>query len=78
MYKVGDKITVNDKMQSGYSYRLDAPMGKNFDPAFKPHLRPKKCLNWAYLKENIVMIAGMNSPMTGLRMQKSVNERMRL
>ncbi|HOO82894.1 MAG TPA: hypothetical protein PK513_10380, partial [Alphaproteobacteria bacterium] len=44
MYKVGDKITVNDKMQSGYSYRLDAPMGKNFDPAFKPHFTPKEML----------------------------------
>jgi hypothetical protein len=38
-------IVVNDKMQSGYSYVLTAPMGKNFDPDFKPELTPKQMLN---------------------------------
>ena len=35
MYRVGDKVTVHDTMQSGYTYRLDAPMGEEFDPALK-------------------------------------------
>lgn len=37
-------IKVRDKMQSGYSYELVAPMGKNFDPRFKPELTPKQML----------------------------------
>lgn len=37
-------VTVNDIMQSGYSYELVEPMGKNFDPDFKPELTPKEML----------------------------------
>ena len=37
-------ITVNDKMQRGYRYTLDAPPGRKFDPAFKPHFSPQKML----------------------------------
>lgn len=37
-------IKVNDKMQSGCSYYLAEPVGKNFDPRFKPELTPKQML----------------------------------
>lgn len=37
-------VKVRDKMQSGYSYYLAEPMGKNFDPRFKPELTPKQML----------------------------------
>ncbi len=37
-------ITVNDAMQSGYTYELTAPMGKDFDPEFKPELTPREML----------------------------------
>lgn len=37
-------ITVNDKMQQGYTYELVAPIGKEFDPSFKPELTPKQML----------------------------------
>jgi hypothetical protein len=37
-------VTVHDKMQSGYSYELTQPMGKNFDPRFKPQLTPAQML----------------------------------
>lgn len=37
-------IQVNDRMQRGYSYELSAPMGKGFDPDFKPQLTPKQML----------------------------------
>jgi hypothetical protein len=37
-------VTVNDKMQRGYTYELVAPVGKNFDPKFKPDLSPKEML----------------------------------
>lgn len=37
-------VTVNDKMQHGYSYVRSEPAGKNFDPDFKPELTPKQML----------------------------------
>lgn len=39
------KIIVNDLMQSGYSYLLTEPEGRNFDPEFKPDLTPKEMLS---------------------------------
>lgn len=38
------KIFVNDKMQKKYSYTLTEPVGRNFDPRFKPELTPKEML----------------------------------
>lgn len=38
------RVTVNDKMQQGYNYELVEPVGRNFDPAFKPELTPKEML----------------------------------
>lgn len=38
-------ITVNDKFQKKFKYKLTEPVGKNFDPAFKPDLTPKQMLN---------------------------------
>lgn len=37
-------VNVHDKMQKKYRYRLMEPMGKNFDPRFKPELTPKQML----------------------------------
>lgn len=37
-------VTVNDKMQQGYTYIRTEPMGKNFDPEFLPELSPKEML----------------------------------
>jgi hypothetical protein len=38
------RITVNDKMQKGYRYVLSAPVGRGFDPEFKPQLTPAQML----------------------------------
>jgi hypothetical protein len=38
------KVTVNDKMQTGYVYELVEPEGKNFDSRFTPDLTPKQML----------------------------------
>ncbi len=38
------KVVVNDKMQKNYVYYLTEPIGKNFDPKFKPELTPKEML----------------------------------
>ena len=37
-------VTVNDKIQRGYTYTLTAPVGRNFDPQFRPELTPKEML----------------------------------
>lgn len=44
MFEVGDTVCVNDRMQRGYSYRLDAPMGKDFAPGFTPFFTPAQML----------------------------------
>jgi hypothetical protein len=38
------RVDVHDRMQSGYVYTLTEPMGKNFDPDFRPELTPKQML----------------------------------
>lgn len=35
-------VTVNEQYQQGYSYELKEPIGKNFDPQFKPELTPEE------------------------------------
>ena len=40
----GQRIQVNDSMQSGYSYTLSEPSGENFSPDFQPDLTPKEML----------------------------------
>ncbi len=37
-------VTVNDRMQQGYTYWLTEPVGEHFDPEFKPELTPGELL----------------------------------
>ena len=37
-------ITVNDRMQRDYRYKQVEPVGRNFDPEFKPDLTPAEML----------------------------------
>ena len=37
-------VIVNDRMQRGYRYELSEPVGRNFDPEFKPELTPAQML----------------------------------
>ncbi len=37
-------VVVSDTMQRNYRYQLVVPMGKQFDPTFKPQLTPKQML----------------------------------
>lgn len=37
-------VRVHDRMQKGYHYEVREPIGKNFDPRFKPELTPKQML----------------------------------
>ena len=41
----GKLVIVNDKMQWGYRYLRTEPIGRNFDPEFKPELTPKEMLS---------------------------------
>jgi len=38
------RIVVNDLLQSGYTYTLSEPSGKNFHPNFRPGLTPNEML----------------------------------
>lgn len=37
-------VEVDDRMQTGYAYRLTEPAGRNFHPAFRPELAPRRML----------------------------------
>ncbi|HWH37853.1 MAG TPA: hypothetical protein VNT28_08760 [Candidatus Limnocylindrales bacterium] len=38
------QVVVNDLMQQGYTYSRVAPIGRDFDPSFKPQLAPAEML----------------------------------
>ena len=38
------RVVVNDRMQRGVIYFRTEPVGRNFDPAFRPELTPKEML----------------------------------
>lgn len=38
------KVVVSDLMQKNYTYYLTEPIGKNFNPEFKPELTPQQML----------------------------------
>jgi hypothetical protein len=38
------RVVVNDRMQTGYVYFLTQPVGRNFDPRFRPQLTPRQML----------------------------------
>ena len=40
----GREVTVDDKMQQGYCYKLTQPAGEGFDPQFSPDLTPRELL----------------------------------
>jgi len=44
MKKNSRTVVVNDRMQRGYAYVLAAPVGRSFDPEFRPELTPKQML----------------------------------
>ena len=44
LFQPGLRITVNDKMQSGYTYLLTCAVGRDFAPGFAPELTPAQML----------------------------------
>ena len=37
-------VTVNDRMQRNYRYERTAPVGRSFEPEFRPELTPSELL----------------------------------
>ena len=44
MYKIGDKVTVNDRMQRSYEYLISETTGSNFEYEFQPYFSPEVML----------------------------------
>jgi hypothetical protein len=44
MYSIGDMVSVDDRMQSGYRYEISAAPGTSFAPDFQPYYTPKQML----------------------------------
>jgi hypothetical protein len=44
MYKIGDIVVVNDRMQRGYRYEIVARTGRDFADGFAPNFSPKEML----------------------------------
>jgi hypothetical protein len=44
MYSIGDIVSVDDRMQSGYQYEISASPGADFAPDFQPYYTPKQML----------------------------------
>ena len=42
--KIAQKVKVSDKMQTGYSYQLDAQAGEDFASNFRPFFTPQQML----------------------------------
>jgi hypothetical protein len=51
-------VTINDRMQQGYSCELTAAIGRDFHPEFQPDLSPKKMLQLGVFEASISTIAG--------------------
>lgn len=44
MYRIGETVVVNDRMQRNYEYEIAAPTGENFMPGFTPRFSPPEML----------------------------------
>jgi hypothetical protein len=44
MYRIGDTVVVNDRMQRNYRYEIVARSGEGFLPDFKPKFSPREML----------------------------------
>ena len=55
-------VVVNDKMQKGYRYVRAAPIGRNFDPQFRPELTPQQMLRLGVFGGKYMTDAGKEFP----------------
>ena len=64
-------VLVRDKMQKGYRYVLTAPVGRGFDPEFKPQLTPMQMLKLGVFCGKYMTIASASFQRVGLRRPSS-------
>jgi hypothetical protein len=67
MRKLSINVIVNDKMQRGYRYVLTEPIGRNFDPEFRPELTPKQMLALGVFCGKYMTDCRKEFPPSGLR-----------
>jgi len=68
-------VTVNDRMQKNYRYYIAEPMGKNFDPEFKPELTPKQMLKLGVFGGKYMTDCGKEFPPDWFKQAKLSEER---
>ena len=71
----GVRVVVNDRMQRGYVYFRSAPMGRNFDPGFRPELTPKQLLRLGVFGGRYMTDCGDEFPADWFRFAKLCPER---
>jgi len=69
------EMRVFDRMQKGYAYHLTAPVGRKFDPAFRPHLTPKEMLRLGVFGGKYMTDCTKEFPATWFRGAKLCSER---
>ena len=69
------RITVNDRMQQGYTYELTEPAGRNFDEGFDPELTPAELLALGVFGGKYMTDCGAEFPASWWRRAKLSPER---
>jgi len=62
MVEPGITVSVDDRMQSGYAYTLQAPMGADFAPGFTPHFTPREMLELGVFEGKYMNDCGAEFP----------------
>lgn len=73
--KVRKVVKVSDKMQKNYIYELSKPVGRNFDPEFKPELTPKQMLEMGIFCGRYMRDCKKEFPETWFRKAKFAKEK---
>lgn len=68
-------VVVNDMMQKNYRYECVEPMGKNFDPLFKPDLTPAQMLELGVFGGKYMTDCQKEFPKNWFKRAKLCNER---
>lgn len=62
-----EEILVNDRMQTGYLYRLTTPPGEQFDLGFEPHYSPREMLEMGVFEGKYLNDCSAEFPASWLR-----------
>ena len=68
-------VVVNDRMQSGYTYELTEPEGRNFHPDFRPELTPAEMLRLGVFGGRYMTDCGAEFPAAWFERAKLCAER---